>query len=151
MKKFIEEFKAFALKGNVMDLAVGVIIGAAFQDIVKALTENFINPLIALVTGGNDGAHVGGTFKINGVYFNYGAFLTAVINFLIMAFVLFLLLKGINKLMAVGKKKEEEAAPTTKKCPMCLSAIAIDAKRCPSCTTILDDELQKILDEKANA
>lgn len=115
MKKFLEEFKAFALKGNVMDLAVGVIIGAAFQNIVTALTENFINPLIALCTGGTseDGIMIGGRFTINGVSFNYGAFLSAVINFLIMALILFMLIKAVNKLMTIGKKKEEEkpAAP----------------------------------------
>lgn len=115
MKKFLEEFKAFALKGNVMDLAVGVIIGAAFQNIVTALTENFINPLIALCTGGTseDGIMIGGRFTINGVSFNYGAFLSAVINFLIMALILFMLIKGVNRLMTIGKKKEEEkpAAP----------------------------------------
>lgn len=112
MKKFLEEFKAFALKGNVMDLAVGVIIGAAFQNIVTALTENFINPLIALCTGGagEDGVVIGGTFTINGVVFNYGAFISAIINFLIMAFILFLLIKGVNKLMTIGKKKEATAA-----------------------------------------
>lgn len=115
MKKFLEEFKAFALKGNVMDLAIGVIIGAAFQNIVTALTENFINPLIALCTGGTseDGIMIGGRFTINGVSFNYGAFLSAVINFLIMALILFMLIKGVNRLMTIGKKKEEEkpAAP----------------------------------------
>ena len=98
MKKFLEEFKAFALKGNVMDLAVGVIIGAAFQNIVAALTGSFINPLIALVTGGvqrdeaGNPIYVGGAFEINGVAFDYGSFLSAVINFLIMAFILFLLI-----------------------------------------------------------
>lgn len=114
MKKFLEEFKAFALKGNVMDLAIGVIIGAAFQNIVTALTENFINPLIALCTGGagEDGVTIGGQFVINGVAFNYGAFISSIINFLIMAFILFMLIKGVNKLMTIGRKKaEEEAAP----------------------------------------
>ena len=114
MKKFLEEFKAFALKGNVMSMAVGVIIGGAFQAIVTSLTSNFINPLIALITGGvkkdDDGNPiiVGGSFTINGVDFNYGAFLSAVINFIIMALVLFLLIKGMNTLMEIGKKKEEE-------------------------------------------
>lgn len=110
MKKFLEEFKAFALKGNVMSMAVGVIIGAAFQNIVTSLTENFINPLIALLTGGtgSDGIVIGGQFEINGVVFNYGAFLSAVVNFLIMAFILFLLIKGMNKLLELGKKKEAE-------------------------------------------
>lgn len=154
MKKFFGEFKKFALKGNVMDLAVGVIIGASFQSIVSALTNSFINPLIALVTGGTkvdengNPVYVGGTFEINGTTFDYGSFLSAVINFIIMAFILFLLIKGMNKLMTVGKKKEE-AAPTTKKCPLCLSEIPLDAKRCPSCTTIFDEKLQAVLDEAA--
>ncbi len=115
MKKFFAEFKAFAMKGNVMSMAVGVIIGGAFQSIVTALTNSFINPLIALITGGVEkdpetGAlkYIGGSFEINGVQFDYGAFLSAVINFIIMAFILFLLVKGINKLMDIGKKKEEE-------------------------------------------
>ena len=106
MKKFIHEFKEFALKGNVMNLAVGVIIGAAFQSIVTALTSSFINPLIAVVTGGTngEGVTVGGTFTIRGVVFDYGSFITAVINFLIMAFVLFLLVKAMNKMMSLRKK-----------------------------------------------
>lgn len=106
IKKFLQEFKAFALKGNVMDLAIGVIIGAAFQDIVTSLTESFINPLINCIGG----AEVAGKIKLGdtGQALNYGAFLTAVINFLIMAFVLFLLMKGINTIMHIGKKKEEE-------------------------------------------
>lgn len=139
MKKFIHEFKEFALKGNVMDLAVGVIIGAAFQSIVTALTSSFINPLIAVCTGGanGEGVTVGGTFTIRGVVFDYGAFITAVINFLIMAFVLFLLVKAMNKMMSLGKKNEE-LAPTTKECPYCFSKISIKATRCPCCTAQLD-------------
>ncbi len=114
MKKFLEEFKAFALKGNVMDMAIGVIIGAAFGNIVTALTDNFINPLIAVITGGvqkdENGVMqvVGGSFTVRGVEFSYGAFLSAVINFLIIALILFCLLKAVNKAMALGKKKEEE-------------------------------------------
>lgn len=115
MKKFLEEFKTFALKGNVMSMAVGVIIGAAFQSIVTALTNSFINPLIALITGGvktdenGNPQYIGGSFTINGVEFNYGSFLSAVINFLIMALILFMLIKAMNRLMEIGKKKEEEA------------------------------------------
>ena len=111
LKKFLKEFKAFALKGNVMDLAVGVIIGAAFQDIVTSLTESFINPLINCIGG----AEVAGKIKLGdtGQALDYGAFLTAVINFIIMAFVLFLLMKGINTLMHIGKKKEEEEKKET--------------------------------------
>lgn len=117
--KFLKEFKEFALKGNVMSLAVGVIIGGAFQSIVTSLTENFIKPLIAVFTGGiktDEAGHpqyIGGSFIINGVEFNYGAFLSAVINFLIMAFILFLLIKLVNKVMSIGHKKKEDepAAP----------------------------------------
>jgi len=114
LKKFLEEFKAFALKGNVMDMAIGVIIGAAFGAIVTALTDSFINPLIAVITGGakkdENGVMqvVGGTFTIRGVEFSYGAFISAVINLLIIALILFCLIKAVNKAMAIGKKKEEE-------------------------------------------
>ena len=102
---FISEFKAFVLRGNVMDMAIGVIIGGAFATIVSALTEDFINPLI----NGIGGAEVAGQIKIyGGQALNWGHFVTAIINFLIMAFVLFLMLKAVNKLMAIGKKKEEE-------------------------------------------
>ncbi len=134
---FLDEFKAFALKGNVMSMAVGVIIGAAFQNIVTALTENFINPLIEVCTGGKGGAHIGGVFHIRGVAFNYGAFITAVINFLIMAFILFIMIKTMNKILDIGKKEEEEKAPTTKKCPYCKSEISIEAVKCPHCTSDL--------------
>ena len=104
-KGFISEFKAFILRGNVMDMAIGVIIGGAFASIVNALTEDFINPLI----NGIGGAKVGGELKIyGGQVIKYGDFITAVINFLIMAFVLFMMLKAVNKLMDIGKKKEEE-------------------------------------------
>ena len=107
MKKFANEFKSFVLRGNVMDMAVGVIIGAAFGNIVTALTNDFINPLI----NGLGGTEVAGRIKIyGGQYLNWGDFLTAVINFLIMAFVLFIMLKFVNKLMTVGKKKEEAKA-----------------------------------------
>ncbi len=121
MKKFFEEFKAFALKGNVMDMAIGVIIGAAFGNIVTALTNSFINPLIQAVTGktGEDGGvAIGGSFTINGAVFDYGAFISAVVNFLIIALILFSMLKAINAATAkaaaaaaaLAKKKEEEDA-----------------------------------------
>ena len=132
MKKFIEEFKEFALKGNVMDMAVGVIIGAAFGNIVTALTENIINPIIGCIGSPEvDGFKVA---LIKGQAIDFGAFITAVINFLIMAFVLFCLLKAINKAMTIGKKKEEEAAPTTKECPYChCDDLHLEATRCPHC------------------
>ena len=104
-KGFITEFKSFILRGNVMDMAIGVIIGGAFASIVTALTDDFINPLI----NGIGGAKVGGEIKIyGGQVIKYGDFLTAVINFVIMAFVLFVLLKTVNRIMDIGKKKEEE-------------------------------------------
>ena len=103
-KGFISEFKAFILRGNVMDMAISVIIGGAFQAIVTALTTCFINPLI----NGIGGAKVGGTFKIyGGQVIRYGDFITAIINFLIMALVLFMLLKLVNRVMNVNKKDKE--------------------------------------------
>jgi large conductance mechanosensitive channel len=104
-KGFISEFKAFVLRGNVMDMAIGVIIGGAFATIVTALTDDFINPLINSIGG----AEIKGQLAIwGGQYLNWGHFLTSVINFLIMAFILFLMLKAVNKLVEAGKKKKEE-------------------------------------------
>ena len=150
MKKFLEEFKAFALKGNVMDMAVGVIIGAAFQGIVASLTDCFINPLIAVCTGGtsDEGVVIGGVFKINGVEFNYGAFLSTIINFIILAFILFVMIKAVNKAMSIGKKPEAPAVPTTKVCPYCQSEISIKAVRCPNCTTELTEDAEDIAKAK---
>ena len=112
MKKIVNEFKEFILRGNVMDMAIGVIIGGAFTSIVAALTDDFINPLINCIGG----AEVKGQIEIfnTGQYINWGHFITAVINFVIMAAILFCLLKGVNKLVSLGKKKEEEAAETEK-------------------------------------
>lgn len=104
-KGFISEFKAFVLRGNVMDMAIGVIIGGAFATIVTALTDDFINPIINSIGG----KEIKGQLAIwGGQYLNWGHFVTAVINFLIMAFILFLMLKGVNKLVEAGKKKKEE-------------------------------------------
>lgn len=94
MKKFLQEFKTFALRGNVMDLAVGVMIGAAFQDIVKSLTEDVLSPLVGLFVK-TDFSML--AFTVNGVEVRYGAFITAVVNFVLLAFLIFLLIKGINK------------------------------------------------------
>ena len=111
---FMKEFKEFALKGNVMDMAIGVIIGGAFSSIVTALTTSFITPLIAVFTGGvqkdENGVMqvVGGTFQINGVDFNYGAFISAVINFLVIALILFIMLKAVNKASEVAAKAAEK-------------------------------------------
>ena len=139
IKKFLNEFKDFALKGNVMDLAVGVIIGAAFKDIVTSLTENFINPILNFLTGAT-----GWRFYSWPEIAAFGsAFLTAVINFVIMAFILFCIVKLVNSLTHIKLKNEDEkpeepAAPTTKVCPYCLTEIAIGASRCPHCTSELN-------------
>lgn len=132
MKKFIEEFKAFALRGNVMDMAVGVIIGGAFSGIVTSLTDNFINPILNVLTGG-------ATYSLSDVAGFASSFLSAVVNFIIMAFILFCLLKAINKLTGLTKKPEELAEPETKICPYCQSEISIKATRCPHCTSILEE------------
>ena len=132
MKKFLQEFKEFALKGNVMDMAIGVIIGGAFAAIITAFTDDFINPLISAIGG----AEVAGRTQIGstGAYIEWGAFITSVINFLIVALVLFCLLKAMNKIMSIGKKKEVEEK-TTKLCPYCKTDIAIKAIKCPHCTS----------------
>ncbi len=142
MKNFIKEFKEFINRGNVMDLAVGVIIGGAFTAIVTSLTTDIINPLITVVTGGGAGAISGLT--IPGTAIDFGKFASAVINFLIVAFVVFLLVKGLNKLQSTGEKvlkrnKDgevvEEVAPT---CPFCLEEVKEGATRCPHCTGAFD-------------
>ena len=130
MKKFLQEFKEFALRGNVMDMAVGIIIGGAFSGIVTSLTDNFINPIIQVLTGA-------ATYTKADVAGFAAAFLSAVFNFIIMAFILFCLIKGLNKMMSIGKKKEEPAAPTTKTCPYCKSEVPIEATRCGHCTSQL--------------
>lgn len=135
MKKFIQEFKKFALRGNVIDLAVGVIIGAAFQGIVKSLTDDIISPLLGLFVK-TDFSSL--NLLIRGVDIRYGAFITAVINFIIMALLIFTLVKGMNRLASIGRKPEAPKAPATKKCPYCRSEISIEATRCPHCTSILE-------------
>ena len=136
MKKFLAEFKEFIAKGNVLDLAVGVIIGAAFGDIVTSLTTNIIQPIIGCIGG----AEVAGKIHLIGDnYIDYGAFISAIINFLIMAFVIFVIVKAVNKTMSIGKKKEV-AAPTTKVCPFCKSGIDIAAVKCPYCTSDIPSE-----------
>ena len=142
MKKFLQEFKEFISKGNVMDLAVGVIIGGAFSSIVTSLTDNIIKPLINCIGG----AEVQGKIHLVGEnYIDYGAFISAIINFLIMALIIFVMVKIVNKAVALGKKleaksDEKEEAPTTKICPFCKTEINIDAVRCPNCTSVLNSE-----------
>ena len=133
MKKFMEEFKAFALRGNVMDMAIGVMIGSAFSGIVTSLTDNFIYPIVYLLTGQ-------ATYTLEEAAGFASAFVSSVVNFLIMAFILFCLLKAVNKALSLGKKKEEPAAPTTKVCPYCKSVIPIEATRCAHCTSELSQE-----------
>ena len=144
MKGFLKEFKEFALKGNMIDLAVGMIIGAAFTALVNKLVSDLIMPLISLITGKIDFENMfiplaGQTTKVyseaveQGAVLAYGSFITAVINFLIMAFVVFIFVKQMNKL----KKAEPEAAPTEKKCEYCKTMIPIAATRCPHCTSKL--------------
>ncbi|MBQ9531448.1 MAG: large conductance mechanosensitive channel protein MscL [Eubacterium sp.] len=140
MKKFIKEFKEFINKGNVLDMAVGVIIGGAFGAIVNALIENIINPLIACI-GGNDIGFVVPIIK--GQSLNIGAFISAIINFLIIALVVFVIVKSANKAKELAAKKEEvEEEATTKVCPFCKSEIAIDATKCPHCTADIPAEAE---------
>lgn len=139
MKSFMKEFKEFISKGNVMDLAVGVIIGGAFQAIVNSLVNDIIMPILGALFGGLDfSAWVikfgeGDTASV----LSYGNFISAIINFLLMALVLFSVIKALNKAksLAIKPKVEAPAAPTTKKCPYCFSEIDIQATRCPHCTS----------------
>ena len=137
MKKLLSDFKAFIAKGSVLDLAVGVIIGAAFKGIVDSLVNDIISPLIGLIANTN---FTDLAWQIGGVTLKYGAFITAIINFVLMAIVLFLIIKAISSARDIGSKfKKGEtpapAAPTEKICPYCKSPIAIDATRCPHCTS----------------
>ena len=152
---FFGEFKKFIMRGNVIDLAVGVIVGGAFQAIVKSLVDDVVMPVISLATkginfadlfislDGNEYATLAAAQEAGAATLNYGNFISAILNFLIMAFVVFLLVKGINTIADKTKKKEEEAAPeepTTKACPFCKSEIAIDAVKCPHCTSEIPAE-----------
>lgn len=149
MKKIINEFKVFIMRGNVLDLAVGVIIGGAFQKIISSLVNDIIMPIISLCTGGIDftnwfisldGKHYSSLQEAtaaNSSTLNYGVFITEVIDFLIMAFVIFVMVKTMNTLTSRVKKPVEEK-PSTKICPFCKSKIASEATRCPHCTSILD-------------
>lgn len=146
--KMMEEFKKFALKGNMIDLAVGVIIGGAFNGIVSSLVNDVIMPVLSLFTGKLDFANWfialdGNTYmtlaeaqEAGAATLNYGSFISGIINFVIMAFVVFMLVKAINKLKE--KEAPAPAAPTTKKCPFCKSEIALDATKCPHCTSTLE-------------
>ncbi len=143
-KGFIAEFKKFIMRGNVMDMAVGVIVGGAFTTIVNSLNQDILTPILAIF-GGTDFSYLTLTLGSgeNAPVLNYGSFITAVINFLITALVIFLLIKLINKIGdKLSHKENKPAAPTTKKCPFCKSEIAIEATRCPHCTSMLEETKQ---------
>lgn len=135
MKKFMKEFREFAMQGNVLDMAVGVIIGAAFGAIINSLVDDIISPLIGLLFDTDFSALVA---TIGSVEIKYGSFVTAVINFILIALVLFCIIKAANKAKDAASKKEPEAEPTTKVCPYCLSEIPLAATRCAHCTSQLD-------------
>jgi large conductance mechanosensitive channel len=146
----LKEFKEFAMRGNVVDMAVGIIIGAAFGTIISSLVGDVIMPPIGLLLGNVDFSNLfvvlrhgaaGGDYATpaiakaaGAVTLNYGQFINTVISFLIVAFSVFLLIKGMNSLK---RKEEAPAAPTTKSCPFCRSTIHIEATRCPACTSPL--------------
>ena len=148
MKKILNEFKEFISRGSVMDLAVGVIIGGAFQSIINSLVNDIIMPVLTLIVGGLDFSEW--FISLNGEHYdslaqaqaagastlNFGTFLTVVINFLLMALVIFFLIKGMNTLSNKLRKPVEEA-PTTKTCPYCKSEVPLEATRCPHCTSEL--------------
>jgi len=146
----LKEFKAFAMRGNVVDMAVGIIIGAAFGAIAKSLVDDVIMPPIGMLLGNvdfsnmfvvlKDGvaavapyASLADAKKAGAVTINYGVFINSVISFLIVAFAVFMLIKNLNRL----RKEEAPAAPDTKECPFCASSIALKATRCPYCTSEL--------------
>lgn len=146
----LKEFKEFAMRGNVVDMAVGIIIGAAFGTIVKSLVNDIIMPPIGLLFGkvdfsnlfivlkgrGASYATLGEAQAAGAVTLNYGVFINTIISFIIVAFAVFLVIKNINRL----KREEPAPEPTTKECPYCLSAIPLNATRCPFCTSSLKNE-----------
>ncbi|MBQ6635462.1 MAG: large conductance mechanosensitive channel protein MscL [Lachnospiraceae bacterium] len=138
MKSFIDEFKEFISRGNVMDMAVGIMIGGAFTAIVTSLVEDIISPILGIFGGLNfDQLSIN---LMGEATLHYGKFITAVINFLIMALILFSIIKALNAAASKVKKPEEEA-PTTKMCPYCMSEdVAIGATKCPHCASVLPVE-----------
>ncbi len=149
---FIGEFKKFITRGNVIDLAVGVVIGSAFTAIVNSLVNNIIMPLISLLTAGMsfnewfvalDGKHYASLAEAaaaKAAVLSYGTFIGAVLNFLIVSFVIFLFVRVINRIKDIGKKEQAEEAPKNKKCPYCKSEIDIEAVRCPHCTSEIEEK-----------
>ena len=140
MKKFFAEFREFAVRGNAVQLAVGMMIGAAFGQIVTSLTEDLLSPLIGVFIG-EDFRELSAT--LFGATFGYGAFLTAIVNFLILTFILFLLARGFNRVSAItrrGQDEEEETEPP--KCPYCMTEVDEAATRCPACTSVIALEFE---------
>ncbi len=136
MKKFLNEFKEFAIRGNVIDMAVGVVIGGAFKAIVDSLVADIITPFLGLFANQDLSDKV---FVIRDVAIKYGSFISSIINFALMAFVIFMIIKMLNKVKGLGKKEVVvEAEVTTKTCPYCLSEVPIKATRCKHCTSELD-------------
>ena len=134
MKKFLKEFKEFAMKGNVLDLAIAVVLGAAFGKVVTAVVDIFLTPITESIKAGMPEGTTGGYWTISLI-----TFLAVVVEFLITAFVLFLIVKAVNKAKNLKKKEEKPADPTTKVCPFCQSEIDIKATRCPHCTSELKE------------
>ena len=127
----LREFKEFAMRGNVMDLAIAVIIGGAFGKIVTSLVNDILMPLIGLIMGGVNFSEL--AFQVGNAVVKWGAFVQSVIDFLIVAFVIFLIIRTMNRF----KKPAPAAAPTTKECPRCFTTIPLQATRCPNCTSEL--------------
>ena len=140
MKGFLKEFKEFISKGNVLDMAIGIIIGGAFTTIVSSLVDDIINPILSLFGGMNFDQYSLTLLGDATIY--YGKFITAIIKFLIIALVIFVIMKFINgtTIKLTHKKEEAEPEPTTKKCPYCMSEIDIKATRCPHCTSQLEED-----------
>jgi large conductance mechanosensitive channel len=128
----LKEFREFAIRGNVMDLAVAVIIGAAFGKIVTSLVDNVLMPLIGLVMGGVDFSAL--SFQVGSAVIQWGLFVQSIIDFIIIAFVIFLIVRALNRL-----KRDEPVTPTTKECPHCFTTIPLKAARCPNCTSQLQE------------
>lgn len=147
MSKLMDEFKQFAVKGNMLDMAVGMIIGAAFKDIVNSVVNDLIMPVVGLFTGNMDFSNMfialdGGEYatlaaaqEVGAPTLNYGLFITEVINFLILAFVIFMMVRTVNKIRTAAEKEQEAPAPTEKECPYCFTKINIKATKCPHCTS----------------
>lgn len=134
MKKFLHEFKEFALKSNMMSMAVGIIIGAAFQGLITSLTDNILSPIIGLFTRQNFDLL---ELHILGVTLRYGAFITSLINFVIMAFVVFLMIRGMNILFSLAHHEEAKPAEPEPRCTYCKTIVHKEATRCPACTSEL--------------